>query len=81
MSSCYIPHLVITHEWEVFVRGMSVSSMLSGQFLVNDEVSLEWTFFPAASVSHRSYRLIGIHAFLLEIKDTQLLSGPLRDLV
>ena len=50
--------------------------MLSDQFFINSDVSLERPFSPATSVSYRSYRLIEINAFLIDLKDTQLLLDP-----
>ena len=47
--------------------------MASHHFLGDTEVSLEWPFSPATSVSYRSYRPIDTDAFLFDLKDTQLL--------
>ena len=65
----------IQDESDDLVMGVSVSSM-SDHFLVNTEVSLEWTFFSATSVSYRNYRLVDINVFLLDLKNTQLLLDP-----
>ena len=59
--------IVINREGYDLVSGVSVSSMLSDHFLINTDVSLERQFSPATSVSYRSYRLIDINAFLLDL--------------
>ena len=50
-----------------------MSSMLSDHFLIDSEFSLERPFSLSTSVSHRSYRLININAFPLDLEDIQLL--------
>ena len=59
---------------------MSVSFKLSDHFPINTEMSLQWPFSPATSVSYRSFTLIDINAFLLDLKETQLLLDPPNDL-
>ena len=54
--------------------------LLSDHFLINIKASLERPFSPATSVSYRSYRLIDINAFLLDLKDIQLLLDPPKGL-
>ena len=56
---------------------VSVSSMLSDHFLVHADVSLEWTFL-WPHLFHTE--MININVFLLELKDTQLLLDPPKDL-
>ena len=76
----HILDLVINREGDGLVSVASVSCMLSDHFVINTKVSLEWPFSPATSVSFRSYRLIDINAFLLDLKDTQLLLDPPKGL-
>ena len=68
----HILDLVITREGDDLVSDVSVSSMLSDHFVINNEVSLERPFSPATSVSYRSFRPTDKNVFLFDLKDTQL---------
>ena len=54
--------------------------MLSDNFLINAEVSLQRTFFPVTSDSYRSDQLIVIHVLLLHLKVSQLVLDLPKDL-